>query len=144
MAAAVARGIAPPGSVAPTELPSFYSSNAKGDFPYQFPRSDAQGAAERAVEGAAVGAALGAGLGATIGINPGLGALVGTEIGAPLGAAIGVATAHPLPDYKPIAVPASAVIPQYYDRWPPGYHAPSLRSWTPPPPPVGGSRLIRA
>ncbi|TMK11946.1 MAG: hypothetical protein E6G72_07160 [Alphaproteobacteria bacterium] len=75
------------------------------------------------------------GVGATIGINPGLGALVGTEIGAPLGAAIGVATTHPLPDYKPIAVPASAVIPQYYDRWPPGYHAPPLGSWTPPPPP---------
>jgi hypothetical protein len=135
LAAAVALGIGLPGCVAPTELPFFYSANPNGDFPYQFPRIDAQEAAERAVEGAAVGAALGAGLGATIGINPGLGALVGTEIGAPLGAAIGVATAHPLPDYKPIAVPASAVIPQYYDRWPPGYHPPPLGSWTPPPPP---------
>ena len=135
LAAAVALGIGLSGCVAPIELPFFYSASPNGDFPYQFPRIDAQEAAERAVEGAAVGAALGAGLGATIGINPGLGALVGTEIGAPLGAAIGVATTHPLPDYKPIAVPASAVIPQYYDRWPPGYHAPPLGSWTPPPPP---------
>jgi len=135
LAAAVALGIGLPGCVAPDELPFFYSANPKRDYPYQPPRIDAQEAAERAVEGAAVGAALGAGLGATIGINPGLGALVGTEIGAPLGAAIGVATTHPLPDYQPIAVPASAVIPGYYDRWPPGNHAPPLGSWTPPPPP---------
>src|SRR5207302_9498400 len=119
LAAAVALGLGLPGCVDPTELPFCYSASPNGDFPYQFPRIDAQEAAERAVEGAAIGAALGAGLGATIGINPGLGALLGTEIGAQLGAAIAVTTTHPLPDYKPIVVPASAVLPQYYDRSPP-------------------------
>ena len=34
-----------------------------------------------------------------------------------------------------VSDPASAVIPGYYDRWPPGNHAPPLGSWTPPPPP---------
>jgi len=134
LAVAVALGVGLPGCVTPTGL-TFYGTGPSGTYPYQFPRVDTQEAAERAVEGAAVGAALGAGIGATVGINPGLGALVGVEIGAPLGAAIGVATTTPLPDYKPIAVPASAVIPGYYDRWPPGYHAPPLGSWTPPPPP---------
>jgi hypothetical protein len=133
LAAVIALGIVLPGCVAPTGL-TFYGGGPNGAYPYQFPRIDEQEAAERAVEGAAVGAALGASVGATVAINPGLGALVGTEIGAPLGAAIGVATTPPLPDYKPIAVPASAVIPGYYDRWPPGYHAPPLGSWTPPPP----------
>jgi hypothetical protein len=133
LAAAIALGIVLPGCVAPTGL-TFYGGGPNGAYPYQFPRIDEQEAAERAVEGAAVGAALGASVGATVAINPGLGALVGTEIGAPLGAAIGVATTPPLPDYKPIVVPASAVIPGYYDRWPPGYHAPPLGSWTPPPP----------
>ena len=136
LAAAVALGMVLPGCVAPTGV-AYPGTGPSATYyqPYQFPRIDAQEAAERAVEGAAIGAALGAGLGATVGINPGLGALVGTEIGAPLGAALGVASTPPLPDYKPIAVPASAVIPGYYDRWPPGYHAPPLGSWTPPPPP---------
>jgi hypothetical protein len=134
LAAAIALGIGLPGCVAPTG-PTSYAVGPNGPYPYQFPRVDAQQAAERAVEGAAIGAALGAGIGTTVGINPGLGAVVGVEIGAPLGAAIGVATTPPLPDYKPIAVPASAVIPGYYDRWPPGYHPPPLGSWTPPPPP---------
>jgi|SRR5438067_3398736 len=134
LVAAMAVGAGLAGCVAPTGL-TFYGVGPNGAYPYEFPRVDTQEAAERAVEGAAIGAALGASVGATLAINPGLGALVGTEIGAPLGAAIGVATTTPLPDYKPIAVPASAVIPGYYDRWPPGYHAPPLGSWTPPPPP---------
>jgi len=98
-------------------------------------RVDPQEAAERSLQGAVLGAALGASLGAIVAINPGAGALIGTEIGAPVGAAIGYATTPPLPDYKPIAVPASAVIPGFYDRWPPGNHPPPLGSGVPPPPP---------
>jgi hypothetical protein len=134
LAAAIALGTVLPGCVGPAG-PTFYAAGPSGTYAYRFPRLDPEEAAERGIAGAALGAALGASLGAIVGINPGLGALVGTEIGAPVGAAIGVATTPPLPDYKPIAVPAAAVIPGYYDRWPPGYHAPPLGSWTPPPPP---------
>ena len=74
--------------------------------------------------------ALGAGLGATLAINPAIGAVVGAESGATIGAAIGVATSPPPPTYKPIAVPAEAVIPSYYDGWPPGYHPPPTNSET--------------
>lgn len=97
-------------------------------------RVDPEDAADRALWGSALGAAMGAGVGATVAINPGLGALIGTEIGAPIGAVLGVATAQPLPDYKPIPITAAAVIPHYYDTWPPGYHLPPIAAGTPPPP----------
>ena len=88
------------------------------------PRLDPEQTAERAVTGATLGAALGSGLGATVAINPLLGAWIGADTGATLGGAIGIITTPPLPDYKPIAVPTAAVIPNYYDSWPPGYGAP--------------------
>ena len=97
-------------------------------------RVDPQEAAERAAVGSVLGAALGAGLGATFAINPGLGAVVGTEVGAPLGAIAGAVTAQPLPDYQPIPPSAAAVIPWFYDTWPPGYEQPPIASETPPPP----------
>ncbi|MBV8494716.1 MAG: hypothetical protein JO162_14715 [Alphaproteobacteria bacterium] len=134
LAAAIALGTALSGCVGPGGT-TFYAAGPNVAYVYRVPPLDPEEAAERGIAGAALGAALGASLGAMVAINPGLGALVGTEIGAPVGAAIGVATTPPLPDYKPIAVPAAAVIPGYYDRWPPGYHAPPLGSWTPPPPP---------
>lgn len=134
LAAAIALSAVLSGCTAPSGL-TFYGVGPNGAYPYRYPPLDPQEAAERGIAGAAAGAALGASIGAIVAINPGLGALVGTEIGAPLGAAIGVATTPPLPDYKPIAVPAATVIPGYYDRWPPGYHPPPLGSWTPPPPP---------
>jgi hypothetical protein len=84
---------------------------------------DPEDAAERAVAGAALGTALGTGLGATLAINPGVGSVLGAEIGAGLGAATGVITAAPVPDYEPIPVPTAAVIPGFYDGWPPGYHS---------------------
>jgi len=136
LTAVIALGAVLPGCAEPTGL-TLYGIGPNGPHPYHYPRVDTQEAAERGLEGAALGAALGAGLGATVAINPGFGALIGTEIGAPLGAAIGVATTPPLPDYKPIVVPVAAVLPGYYDRWPPGYHAPPLGSWTPPPLPPG-------
>ncbi len=97
-------------------------------------RVDPEEAAERAVVGAAAGTALGTGLGAIGSINPAIGAVVGAEVGATLGAAVGVATAQPLPTYKPIAIPAQAVIPEFYDTWPPGYHEPPVAGHIPPPP----------
>ena len=97
-------------------------------------RVDPQEAAERALVGAAAGSAIGTGLGASFAINPAIGAVVGAESGAAIGAAIGVATAQPLPAYGPIAVPAAAVIPGFYDTWPPGNHSPPLEAQTPPPP----------
>jgi hypothetical protein len=96
---------------------------------------DPQDAAGRAVEGAVLGATLGAGLGAVFAINPGLGATLGTEIGGGLGAAVGIATAEPLPSYAPITIPASSLIPGFYDSWPPGYIAPPIGSLAPPPRP---------
>jgi len=132
--AAVVLGTLLPGCAGPTGL-VLYGVGPNGAYPYEFPRVDPEQAAERTVEGAAIGAALGASLGAIVAINPAAGALIGTEIGAPLGAAVGYATTPPIPDYKPIVVPASAVMPGFYDRWPPGYHAPPLGSGVPPPPP---------
>ena len=76
-----------------------------------------------------------AGLGAIFAINPGLGATLGTEIGGGLGAAVGIATAEPLPSYAPITIPASSLIPGFYDSWPPGYIAPPIGSLAPPPRP---------
>ena len=85
---------------------------------------DVEDPGERAVVGAALGTALGTGLGATFAINPGIGAVIGAETGATLGALAGVMTSPPAPSYKPVAVPAEAVIPGFYDTWPPGYRAP--------------------
>ena len=90
---------------------------------------------ERAVVGAALGTALGTGIGASFAINPAIGAVVGAESGAAIGAAIGAVTAQPLPEYAPIAIPTAAVIPEFYDTWPPGYHPPPVASQTPPPHP---------
>jgi len=98
-------------------------------------RVDPEEAAERAVVGAALGSALGTGLGATFAINPAIGAVVGAEAGAGLGAIAGAITAQPLPSYAPITVPAVAVIPGFYDTWPPGYRPPPLATQVPPPRP---------
>jgi len=134
LAAAVALGTMLPGCAEPTAL-TLYGVGPNGAYPYTLPPVDREQAAERTIEGAAIGAALGASLGAIFAINPAAGALIGTEIGAPVGAAVGYATTPPIPNYKPIAVPASAAIPGFYDRWPPGAHAPPLGSGVPPPPP---------
>jgi uncharacterized membrane protein len=98
-------------------------------------RVDPVDAGERAIVGAALGAALGTGIGATFSINPAIGAVIGAESGATIGAAIGAATAQPLPDYAPIAIPTAAIIPGFYDTWPPGFHPPPIASQTPPPRP---------
>ena len=98
-------------------------------------RVDPEEAAERAIVGSVLGSALGTGIGAVFAINPAIGAVVGAGSGAAIGAAIGVATAQPLPDYAAIAVPSTAVIPGFYDTWPPGYRPPPVTSQTPPPPP---------
>jgi hypothetical protein len=98
------------------------------------PRVDPEEASERALIGATLGTALGTGLGAGFALNPAIGAVVGAEAGATLGAATGIITAQPLPAYKQIAAPTTAVIPQFYDTWPPGYHIPATASQTPPPP----------
>src|SRR5712692_9306161 len=87
-------------------------------------RVDPVDAAERAIVGAALGTALGTGIGAAFSINPAIGAVVGAESGATIGAAIGAATAQPLPDYAPITVPTAAIMPGFYDAWPPGYRPP--------------------
>ena len=98
-------------------------------------RLDPEDVAERALIGGVVGAALGTGLGSTFAINPAIGAVVGVQAGAAIGAAIGAMTAQPLPAYAPIALPAAAEIPGFYDTWPPGNHSPPAAAWTPPPPP---------
>ena len=98
-------------------------------------RVDPVDAGERAIVGAALGTALGTGIGATFAINPAIGAVIGAESGAAIGAALGAATAEPLPDYAPIAVPTVAIIPGFYDTWPPGYRPPPVASQTPPPRP---------
>ncbi len=98
-------------------------------------RVDPEDAADRALVGGVLGAALGTGLGASFALNPAIGAVVGIESGAAIGAAIGVMTAQPLPAYAPIAVPQEAVIPGFYDTWPPGSHPPPIASQTPPPRP---------
>ena len=85
---------------------------------------DPQDATERLVAGAAIGGAFGAALGATFSINPVIGAIYGAEAGGSIGGITGVLTAAPVPAYHPIPAPAQAVIPHFYDAWPPGYHAP--------------------
>lgn len=96
---------------------------------------DRDEAGERAIEGAVLGAALGASVGAMAGINPGVGALIGTGSGIVLGSAIGVATTTPIPEYAPIAVPATAASPGYYDTWSPGFRPPSAAAAAAPAPP---------
>ncbi len=95
---------------------------------------DPQDAAERMVAGEVLGTALGTGLGATFALNPAIGAIAGAETGAALGAFTGVITAAPRPAYHPVAVPAEAVVPHFYDGWPPGYHKPPGNPETQPPP----------
>jgi hypothetical protein len=99
-------------------------------------RVDPEDAAERAAIGALLGAALGTGFGASVALNPALGAVIGIEAGAGIGAAIGAITAQPLPSYAPVVVPAEALIPGFYDAWPPGNHPPPIPAATPPPPPA--------
>jgi hypothetical protein len=95
---------------------------------------DPEDAAERALAGATLGGALGTGLGATFAINPSIGAIIGVETGATLGAAAGVITAAPVPTYHPMVIPAEAVIPGFYDGWPPGWHSAPGDPETKPPP----------
>lgn len=102
--------------------------------PTQVVRLDPEDVADRVMIGSVLGAALGTGLGSTVAINPAVGAVIGVEAGAVLGAAAGAITAQPLPTYKPVAVPTTAVIPGFYDTWPPGTHAPPVTAGTPPPP----------
>jgi hypothetical protein len=106
-----------------------------GPAPIELARVDPQDAAERAVIGAVLGTALGTGLGAVFAINPGIGAVIGAESGAAIGAAVGVMTAQPLPDYAPIPIERAALIPGFYDTWPPGYRPPPIATQTPPPRP---------
>jgi hypothetical protein len=108
---------------------------APAPFVVELARVDPQDVAERALIGAVLGAALGTGIGAIVAINPAVGAVIGVESGAAIGAAIGAATAQPLPDYAPIAVPSAALIPAFYDTWPPGFRPPPVTSQTPPPRP---------
>jgi hypothetical protein len=108
---------------------------AYGPAPIELARVDPQEAAERAVIGAVLGTALGTGLGAVFAINPGIGAVIGAESGAAIGAAVGVMTAQPLPDYAPIPIERAALIPGFYDTWPPGYRPPPIATQTPPPRP---------
>jgi hypothetical protein len=114
-----------------------YGPTAVGPAPFgvTLARVDPQDAAERALIGSVLGSALGTGLGASFAINPAIGAVIGAESGAVIGAEIGVATAQPLPDYRPIAPPSAALIPDFYDTWAPGYRPPPVTSQTPPPRP---------
>ena len=106
-----------------------------GPAPFELARVDPQDAAERALIGSVLGAALGTGIGAIVAINPAVGAVIGVESGALIGAAVGAATAQPLPSYAPIPIERAALIPGFYDTWPPGYRPPPVASQTPPPRP---------
>jgi hypothetical protein len=94
---------------------------------------DPEQATERAAAGAVLGSAIGAGLGATVSTLPPAGAIAGAEIGGGVGAALGVMTSAPPPTYDPIPVPTQAVIPNFYDNWPPGYHLPPTNTEAQPP-----------
>lgn len=126
-AALIAMAAALPGCVAPY-------GPSPSPFGFHLARVDLEDAKDRAVTGTLVGGTLGTGIGAAFAIDPGVGALYGAATGAALGAAIGVMTAQPIPDYAPIAIPREAVIPGFYDTWPPGYHPPPIEAETPPPP----------
>lgn len=108
---------------------------AYGPAPFAVARVDPQDAAERALIGSVLGAALGTGIGATVAISPAVGAVIGVQSGAVIGAVIGAATAQPLPEYAPIPIERAALIPSFYDTWPPGYRPPPVASQTPPPRP---------
>jgi hypothetical protein len=95
---------------------------------------DPEDAAVRTVAGAALGTAVGTGLGTMFSINPAIGSIIGAEAGATLGAAAGALTAAPVPDYQPMVVPTAAVVPGFYDGWPPGYHTSPENPETRPPP----------
>jgi hypothetical protein len=99
---------------------------------------DPDDAAQRAAVGSVLGAALGAGLGVTFAIDAGIGATVGAASGAAIGAAAGVLAAQPAVTYAPVAVPETAVIPNFYDGWAPGNHPPPSGSMAPPPLPKSG------
>jgi hypothetical protein len=134
-AAVIGLAAALPGCVAPYgPPPAAPPAIGLAPFGLHLARVDPADAEDRAVIGTALGATLGTGLGATFAIDPGVGALFGAVSGAALGAAVGVITAQPIPDYATIAVPREAVIPGFYDTWPPGYHPPAVESQTPPPP----------
>jgi hypothetical protein len=94
---------------------------------------DPEQATERAAAGAVLGSAIGAGIGATFATAPPVGAMAGAEIGGGLGAALGVMTSAPPPTYDPIPVPNQAVIPDFYDNWPPAYHLPPTNTEAQPP-----------
>jgi len=108
---------------------------AHGPEPITFSRVDPEDAAERALIGGTLGAALGTGLGVSFALNPAMGSVIGVESGAAIGAAVGAITAQPLPAYAPIAVPQEAVIPGFFDTWPPGFRPPPIAGQTPPPQP---------
>jgi hypothetical protein len=105
-----------------------------GCAPYAQTSVDPEQATERAATGAVLGAAIGTGVGVVAAINPAAGAVIGVESGAAVGAAIGVMTTPPVPAYKPIPVPTEAVIPGFYDNWPPGYFRPPGNPETASPP----------
>jgi len=44
-----------------------------------------------------------------------------------------VMTSAPPPTYDPIPAPSEAVIPGFYDNWPPGYHLPPTNTEAQPP-----------
>jgi hypothetical protein len=94
---------------------------------------DPEQATERAAAGAVLGSAIGSGIGATFATAPPVGVIAGAEIGGGIGAAIGVMTSAPPPTYDPIPVPSQAVIPGFYDNWPPGYHLPPTNTEAQPP-----------
>ncbi len=106
---------------------------AYGPEPITLSRVDPEDAAQRALIGGMLGATLGTGLGVSFALNPAMGGVIGIERGAAMGAAAGVITAQPLPAYAPIAVPQEAVIPGFFDTWPPGFRPPPIAEQTPPP-----------
>ncbi len=96
-------------------------------------RLDPEVAAERGAIGGLLGGLRGPGIGSAVAIDSAVGATIGGPAGFAAGAIIGIATADPLPSYGPVALPGDALVPGFYDSWPPGYYAPALGSRTPPP-----------
>jgi hypothetical protein len=96
--------------------------------------SDVQDPYQRTVAGALLGATAGAAIGAAVSLDPGFGAAIGTGAGVLVGGALGLATLDPPPTYAPIEIPATQIIPGFYDTWPPGNQSPALGGSVPPPP----------